>query len=71
MQYSADRHRSIEKAAYLLYVQKGRLDGDDLSDWFQAEKVVHENSLTASGAGVPRRKTAAPKSKKPAAIKMK
>ena len=69
MQYSADRHRSIEEAAYLLYVQKGRLDGDDLSDWFQAEKVVHEVSLTASGAGVPRRKTVTPKSKIPAAKK--
>ena len=43
MSYARTDQRSIKEAAYELYVQRGRLDGDDLSDWFQAETVVSEN----------------------------
>jgi len=32
----------IENKAYELYQQRGYLPGDDLSDWFTAEKLVHE-----------------------------
>ena len=64
MSYETDQYRSIKEAAYELYVQKGRLDGDDLSDWFQAETMVRENSSPAVGEGAPRRKAAAPKSNK-------
>ena len=30
----------IEKMAYNLYVQRGMVEGHDLDDWFQAEKIV-------------------------------
>jgi len=63
-QYSTDQHSSIEEAAYELYVQKGRLDGDDLSDWFHAEKIIHEKMADTSGDGVPKHRTTARKSKK-------
>jgi hypothetical protein len=39
MQYPADQNRSIEEAAYTLYLQKGSVDGYDLSDWFEAEEL--------------------------------
>jgi hypothetical protein len=61
--YETDQYRSIKEAAYELYVQKGRLDGDDLSDWFQAETMVREYTSPAVGEGASRRK-AAPKSNK-------
>ena len=64
MQYSTDQHSSIEYSAYELYVQKGRLDGDDLSDWFHAEKIIHEKMADTSGDGVPKHRTTARKSKK-------
>jgi Protein of unknown function (DUF2934) len=63
MAYSTDQYGSIKKAAYELYLQKGRLDGDDLSDWLQAEKMIFEKSSPAAGEVLPRRKTVAPKSK--------
>jgi hypothetical protein len=63
LQHSEDQHRSIERTAYELYVQKGRRDGDDLSDWFQAEKMVFEKSSPEAGDDAPKRKTASPKSK--------
>ena len=32
--------REVEKKAYDLYVQRGMIEGQDLDDWFQAEKIV-------------------------------
>ena len=64
MSYETDQYRSIKEAAYELYVQKGRLDGDDLSDWLQAEKMILEKSSPAAGEGAPKRKTAALRSDK-------
>lgn len=32
----------VEKKAYELYDKRGRLDGYDWEDWFQAEKAVEE-----------------------------
>ena len=63
MQYSEDQYRSIERKAYELHVQKGRPDGDDLTDWLQAERMVLERSSPAAGDDAPKRKTASPKSK--------
>ena len=64
MIYSTDQYRSIEELAYEFYVKRGRLNGDDLSDWFQAEKTVLKKLSPAVSEGTPKRKTAAPKSDK-------
>ena len=56
-----DQFGSIEKTAYELYVQRGRFDGDDLSDWFLAEKMISEKPSPESGE-VEVRKTTASKS---------
>ena len=37
-----DYQQLIEKKAYELYENRGRTDGCDLEDWFQAEKLVKE-----------------------------
>lgn len=63
MLHGTDQFGSIEETAYELYVQRGRLDGDDLRDWFLAEKVISEKTAPASGE-VDVRKTAASRSKK-------
>lgn len=34
----------IQKRAYEIYVQRGRIDGFDLADWFQAEKELNDVS---------------------------
>ena len=42
--------QQIQQRAYELYEQRGRTDGHDLDDWFQAEgeiKGTHENSAAA------------------------
>ena len=31
----------IQERAYEIYVQRGRIDGFDLADWFQAEEEVN------------------------------
>ena len=31
----------IQGRAYEIYVQRGRIDGFDLADWFQAEKELN------------------------------
>jgi hypothetical protein len=62
MQYDTDQYgRSTEEAAYELYVQRGRVDRDDLSDWFLAEKMSRKTTSPASGE-VAVRRTAASKS---------
>lgn len=35
-----DRIQLIQAKAYELYEQRGRSDGDDWRDWFEAEKVI-------------------------------
>jgi len=34
------RHR-IAMAAYELYERRGRIDGQDLEDWFKAEAIIN------------------------------
>jgi len=34
------RHREIEKAAYLLWIERAGGHGHDLQDWLDAEKIV-------------------------------
>ena len=36
----------VEEKAYELYEQRGRQDGQDWEDWFQAEKIVEEELYT-------------------------
>lgn len=36
----------IEKKAYELYERRGRLDGHDLDDWFEAQKIVETEMIT-------------------------
>lgn len=31
----------IQERAYEIYVQRGRIDGFDLADWFQAEEELN------------------------------
>ena len=33
----------IQRKAYELYEKRGRVDGNDLSDWFEAERLVKSN----------------------------
>ena len=62
MQYDMDQYgRSTEEAAYEFYVQRGRDDGDDLSDWFLAEKMTRKTTSPASSE-VALRRTAVSKS---------
>ena len=34
----------IQERAYYIYVERGRIDGFDLVDWFQAEQELNEVS---------------------------
>ena len=66
MQYNAEQYGRIESAAYELYVQKGRIDGEDVSDWLEAEKMILEKFSPATGTVAPKRKAVASKPKKTA-----
>lgn len=35
----------IQERAYEIYVQRGRIDGFDLADWFQAEQELNDVSV--------------------------
>ena len=35
-----DRREEIAKVAYELYIQGGRIDGQDVDNWFEAERIV-------------------------------
>ena len=35
----------IQERAYEIYVQRGRIDGFDLADWFQAEEDLNGVSI--------------------------
>ncbi|MFH1338916.1 MAG: DUF2934 domain-containing protein [Planctomycetota bacterium] len=37
-----DRTEKIRKKAYELFGNRGRLPGNDLADWFEAERAVEE-----------------------------
>lgn len=39
-QYEPDPGK-IQERAYEIYVQRGRIDGFDLADWFQAEEELN------------------------------
>jgi hypothetical protein len=34
-------HNRIAMAAYKLYERRGRIDGQDLEDWFKAEAIIN------------------------------
>ena len=34
--------QEVAEVAYVLYVQRGRMDGYDRQDWFEAEKIVQK-----------------------------
>ena len=51
MHNGTDQHGSIEQMAYEFYVLRGKLDGYDLSDWFQAEKVINKKMSLDVGRG--------------------
>jgi hypothetical protein len=38
-----ERHYSIEEVAHDLYLKSGNLDGHDLDNWLEAEKIVWSN----------------------------
>jgi len=64
MQHVADHNRRVQEAAYNLYVERGMGDGNDLSDWLEAEKMLKEQSAPAAVKVVPKRKTSVPKTGK-------
>lgn len=37
-------NEQIRKVAYDLYIKRGRLSGNELGDWFEAEKIVKKRS---------------------------
>jgi hypothetical protein len=37
-------HAQIEEYAYRLYVERGRVDGSDLDDWFTAESELRSRT---------------------------
>ena len=34
--------QEIAEVAYALYIQRGRLDGHDRQDWFEAEQIIRK-----------------------------
>jgi hypothetical protein len=55
-------HEDVERRAYDLYEQRGREDGHDWDDWFQAEREVLEvgtaNASTVTALPRARRRSA-------------
>jgi hypothetical protein len=47
---SSDLQEKIRRRAYELYEQRGREDGHDLDDWFQAESEITQTKLKAAAA---------------------
>ena len=41
-------HDEIERRAYELYEARGRADGHDRDDWFQAEHELQQSTQSAS-----------------------
>ena len=50
MESSSELHEQIRGRAYELYEQRGREDGHDLDDWFQAESEMTETNVKAMAA---------------------
>ena len=46
-----DVRARIEKLAYTLYQQRGKLDGHDYQDWLEAEHMIRLSATTQSGTG--------------------
>lgn len=40
--------QEIAEVAYALYIQRGRLDGYDRQDWFEAEQIVRKRRGSGS-----------------------
>ena len=38
----------VEELAYKLYEERGRTDGNDQQDWFEAESILRERGKSAS-----------------------
>lgn len=38
----------VQVLAYKLYEERGRVDGYDLQDWFEAESILHERGKLAA-----------------------
>jgi hypothetical protein len=38
----------IQELAYKLYEERGRVDGGDLQDWFEAESILRERGKLAA-----------------------
>lgn len=47
---SSALQEQIRLRAYELYEQRGREDGHDLDDWFQAESEITQTKLKAAAA---------------------
>ena len=48
---SGDDREEIRRRAYELYVSRGGSDGDDLSDWLEAERLVRNSRRSETNAG--------------------
>jgi hypothetical protein len=57
MEVKMDLNAEIEKMAKELYVKSGRIEGRDLENWLEAEKIVMERHA-------PKKKKSAPQQKK-------
>jgi hypothetical protein len=44
-----DRREDIARRAYEIFEWRGRANGHDLEDWFQAERQLRETGKKASG----------------------
>ena len=42
-----DLHDLIEQKAYEIYVKNGRIEGHDLDNWLEAEKIVNNRDRYA------------------------
>ena len=48
MEENIDLRKEIAKVAYNIYEKRGGLQGSDLDDWLQAEKIVMQSYKTKS-----------------------
>ena len=46
---SEPTHDDIAARAYELYLSRGGVDGDDVSDWLAAERLVRSNASRSDG----------------------
>jgi hypothetical protein len=45
---AAEKEKQIREMAYHLYEQRGKIDGQDLDDWFEAEAIVRQAETHAA-----------------------